>query len=736
MEYRNEGVERIVNLLNNRTQNNNKDFFRSIVCYFLAKMAASMRASINTKDRGNIPVNLYSINLATSGFGKGHSISILENEIFNGFQELFEESTLPYIAHQNIKKIADYQAELRNADAEEVLDKLLIEYETGGVIPFTFDSGTIPAIKQLRHKLLLGSIGSMNIQIDEIGSNLTANTDILNAFLELYDQGKIKTKLIKNTAENTRTKEINGKTPTNMLLFGTPSKLLDGCETEAAFFSFLEAGYARRCFFAMGEAEVNTSTPEEIFYNLINPKNTELVEELNKYFSSLAHPDMYNWKMTMEDTVAIDLIRYKLQCEALANDLPAYLEIQKAELSHRYFKVLKLAGALAFTAKSKEITHKYLNEAIQIAEDSGKAFSVIIKQEKPYVRLAKFIESYKGSELTHADISEALPFYKSSTTLRNELLTLATAWGYTRHILIKRNTVDNVELISGESLQSASLESCLVSYSKDWATGYVLENPSFAQLPKLLTADDLHWANHAFAEGHRSEATVIKGFNLVVLDIDNGNLDNVKELLKDYEFMTCTTKRHTNNVHRFRLIFPINYMLKMEKEDYALFMEALCNWLPFTVDVGANQRSRKWQTNPNGLVYHNRGNVLDVTQFIPRTSRYAEARASTKKVASFDNLERWFLADIDAKGRNNQILRYALMLADSGYSEDEVKSKVLALNSKISNGLSKMELESTIFKTLSKKVIKESLEDSHCPDEDDYSEPVDSFEDYEDDIPF
>lgn len=60
--------------------------------------------------------------------------------------------------------------------------------------------------------------------MDEVGANLSSNIDILNTFIELYDVGKIKPRLIKNTAENKRTEDRDGRTPTNMLLFGTPNQ--------------------------------------------------------------------------------------------------------------------------------------------------------------------------------------------------------------------------------------------------------------------------------------------------------------------------------------------------------------------------------------------------------------------------------------------------------------------------------------------------------------------------------
>ena len=95
-------LEEIVGTLCNKTQNTDRGFFRAEVAYFLGKMASNMRATIVTKDRGDIPVNIYTLALATSGFGKGHSVNIVENEFMKGFKKRFMEDTLPVIAEKNL----------------------------------------------------------------------------------------------------------------------------------------------------------------------------------------------------------------------------------------------------------------------------------------------------------------------------------------------------------------------------------------------------------------------------------------------------------------------------------------------------------------------------------------------------------------------------------------------------------------------------------------------------------
>lgn len=63
-----------------------------------------MRAEIVTPDRGNLPPNLYCLSLATSGFGKGRSINVMEEQIINGFKESFLYKTLPLLSQIHIEK--------------------------------------------------------------------------------------------------------------------------------------------------------------------------------------------------------------------------------------------------------------------------------------------------------------------------------------------------------------------------------------------------------------------------------------------------------------------------------------------------------------------------------------------------------------------------------------------------------------------------------------------------------
>lgn len=701
-------IEEITSLVSSRVQNTDKAFFRPIVAYHLMSLAATMRVQLKTLDRGEIPVNGYVIALAPSGAGKGHSTTILEREVFGDFRRTFVDYTLPMLAESSMWQLASKRAARSGKDEQEEFDKLAREYEQAGEYLHSFDDAHPSAVKQVRDKLLMAGAGSINFVVDEIGSNLEKINPAMPLFLELFDQGLAKQKLYMSTNDRKRTAQIEGKTPANMLLFGTPHKLFDGGTTEKLFYTLLETGYARRCIFSLGRPNPahHGKTDEEIFDELCDPTKNQALQDWADHLATLAEPSKYGWTIDVPRDVGIELLSYRHNCEDRAKALPEHSDIHKAELAHRYYKALKLAGALAFVEEAQTLTEAHLAAAIKLVEESGESFQSILTPEKPYMKLAKFMASCT-TEQTHADLLEELPFYPSGLGPRNEMLTMATAWGYKQHIIIKRRYMDDVEFFSGEALERTQLDRCMLSHSEDWTTGYSFEEAPFDQLETLVKLPDYNWAAHDFLGGHRSQENAVPGFNLAVFDIDGGvTRDMVHELMEDYTFMTYTTKRHTPAENRFRLILPLSYKLRLDQEDYREFMTNLMGWLPFPVDQQASKDiARKWLTNEHALVHFNLDRpLLDVLPFVPRTKRNEQRQKQLKELGSLDAMERWFAHKIMQDGeRNNHMIRFALALVDGGMDYTEVENKVIAFDKKLPEPLGVAELRKTVFVTVGKR---------------------------------
>ena len=207
------------------------------------------------------------------------------------------------------------------------------------------------------------------------------------------------------------------------------------------------------------------------------------------------------------------------------------------------------------------------------------------------------------------------------------------------------------------------------------------------------------------AQGYRDSKHVIPGFNLAIVDVDsNISLKTADFLLEGIKYLTYTTKRHTKDANRFRIIFPLSHKLYLSKEDYKDFMDNFYDWLPFEVDRQTADYARKWMTNAGMNVYHE-GAMVDATLFIPKTKKSEERKILVANQQSLSNVERWFLQKAEPGNRNNHIIRYGLMLVDSGLPSEDIQNRIISFNSKLGSGkLDELEIHSTIMRTVNKKL--------------------------------
>ena len=702
--------ERLVEIMQKKTQNEDPIFFRLVVSYFFCKLASMMRTHIVLPGDEHIPVNMYAINLANSGSGKGHSIRVMETKVINGFRHEFLNKTFPNIAENTLATIAARRALTNRSDPDGELAIAESEFMACGKLLFSFDSATTPAIKQMRTLLQMAGAGSMNLEIDEIGSNMLGNTEALTSFLELFDVGQIKPKLIKNTKDNQRSEDLMDPTPTNALFFGTPGKLLDGGKTEAEFDSMCNTGYARRCYFGFSSVRIapEKQTPEELLLALNDNSDVDYLVKLSNRFALLASPTQFNTCMEMVEDVQLAFLGYRQKCQERAMEFSDYQESKQTEMAHRHFKCVKLAAAYAFVDSSVYLSMDHWNQAVALTEQSGDAFHRILQRDKAYVKLAKYIAS-SDIQLTQADLVEELPLYRGSKYEKAEMMDLAISYGYKNGIYIKREVDgDNIEFFSGKALTETNLDSMIISYSQDWVKGYKNDRVPFNQLHTLVNASDYHWVAQHLKNGYRTDDNIIMGCNLAVIDVDGEvSIDTAQLLLEDYRYIMHTTKRHTDDAHRFRIIFPLSHEVQLGSKEYRGFMTNIYNWLPIKCDIQTNDRARKWMTN-KGNYWYNDGELLEALQFIPQTKKAEQRRKTYMTQATLSHLERWFVNKIDTDGnRNTQLYYYAChLISNLNHDIGSVTNNVMALNQKLAIPLDEEEILRTVIQSSVRKIAE------------------------------
>ena len=691
-----------------KTNNPDPAMFRIMSAWHLCKAVSNMHGMVKSAVGSPMPINMYAICLAPSGAGKGHAMSTLEHGIFGRYFNVLSDK-VEEAEHDAINKLAAQYVSDKGLD--EALARSKAEKDISELGPYveTFDSGTAPAIKQLRAKIQQLKFGALNLQIDEIGSNLTGSEEALTTFLELYDLGQIKQKVTKVTKDSTRTVDKRTATPANLLMFGTPSKLFDGSNTEKLFIDLVTAGYARRSFFSWQASRkgVKSLSQDEAFQKAValltaldaSPWIEKVREILNTKRAKV---------YTLTDRADKQLFAYRVFCEQRSEEYPEHQEDIRAEMMHRHIKTMKVAAAFAALERLPVVLRRHINQAIALAEESGRAFQAMLMRDKPYVRLAKYITSNKN-RVTQADLVSALPFYTGSQSARNDMMSLATSWAYSHDKIIKKEYTDGIEFFSGDSLEQTNLDEIPLSYSSHMADNYVNSSPEWDKLPRLLLAKDMHFTNHWLAAGehgmgHRSEANIVEGCNFIVLDVDGtASLPLVRNVLQDYTYYIYTTKSHKDDDHHYRVVMPLSHKVSLNRESFQNFMRNIYNWLPFEVDVAAKDRCRKWASHP-GQLEENTGKLLDATQFIPYTVRQERLSQASEGLKSLPSLERWFALQMSAGNRNNMLARFAFVLVDNGLSLPEIETRVIALNNSQTDKLSMAEIQQTVLRSAAQRI--------------------------------
>jgi hypothetical protein len=196
---------------------------------------------------------------------------------------------------------------------------------------------------------------------------------------------------------------------------------------------------------------------------------------------------------------------------------------------------------------------------------------------------------------------------------------------------------------------------------------------------------------------------------MVILDVDEGlSMSTARMLLKDYKALFATTKRHTPQHNRFRIILPLSHVVKLNSVNYGKFMENVFDWLPFEVDSQTKDSARKW-CSYSGEYHYQDGEMLDSLLFIPETKKQEEQQRKIVDLASLNNLERWFLLNTDMGNRSNTLIRYAYVLVDSNYSIEAIRNSIYAFNSKLKNPLPEDEVQNTILVSAIKAVTKRDM---------------------------
>lgn len=707
MKYH-EGTKNLTEYLAIAANSKDYHFIRIITAFYLGLVATTMRNSIVLPGNRPVPLNIFAMGLLPTGQGKGVLTGTFENVILKPlteqFHKLWKEKRENLILHESNFKANVNQT---TPEIEEVAIRKSVE--SLGTPYLYFEEGTSPAFKQCRSALVQVPYGSLNFIVDEYFAVDGSNAELMQDMIKTYDVGQLKQKLIKHSSDTPRHIDGIGNVPTNMLLFGTGSEL-DKPNIHADLTRNLEGGLARRSFFAFTrDSEKTILTAAERLHNYNTTGDPAAVKTYTDAISKMISPTNQDKVIYMDVAESLYLLEYQNHCEARA--VAVKDKILRAELTHRYMKVIKAAGLYATYDGDSKVTISHLQAAMKMAEEGGEHIARIVYTIPLHARLAEYLAE-QPEELTMSALVSQLPWFKGTAAAREEMLKLASEYGYSNSIIINQEQRNGITFLKGEGIEATDLNKMRLSKGDHDAYNYKNGTCPWNQLGTVLTEQGVHWVTHWLEAGHRCGENVKSGFNLIALDVDNSaSTSNVPmkaamELLKEYSYMMYESKSSTPEYNRYRIVMPTSHILKLPEEVFAKFMTNVFDWLPIPLDEVTNQRSRKW-LGYNSTPHYNEGKLLPVLDFIPDTEASVRLRRNTVAMGDLSHVERWMVRDVD-KGapRNNTLLKYALILVDANLAQEPIENAVLALNKKLQTPLPESEIKSTIFATVAKSLAK------------------------------
>jgi len=117
-------MEKVTQILCRKTQNSDPMFFRILVSYYFAKVASMMRAQVDIKGQGSVPVNMYAFNLSPSGAGKNRSMTIMEEQVIHKFQSEFLDITFEAKAAEVMAQLAMRRAAKNQSNPDAELNQI------------------------------------------------------------------------------------------------------------------------------------------------------------------------------------------------------------------------------------------------------------------------------------------------------------------------------------------------------------------------------------------------------------------------------------------------------------------------------------------------------------------------------------------------------------------------------------------------------------------------------------
>lgn len=575
-------------------------------------LATQFKRNIRLPDGALVPTNSINFCIAASGGQKDSSLRLARRAFTSSYDKL------DVIREQHAKQKAIQAAKEAGEDAAE--EKAIYEaYYTPPVSTFLKEvtpQGFIQYLNDISQEDLGAGVITNSELADEFNTNPNF-ADVIKVISESYDLGVVEATYTKG--KEFRNSGVSGIAVTAMFI-GSHYMIMYNESIKTKFINSFMSKLGRRGSFAY-LAEKTERETEASGLELVTKKR-ELRDKAKHAAAALSveieavtdygiKTNNQELSLTKEaDTMFLLLQEYDTE-RALA--VCGAESADNLYTTHRYWRALKLAGALAIFDKTSEITVKHLSQAITITDyfaNDMRDFELDLSKA-PHERLSDYLQTLVTSE--HKALISIHDIKKhgfSSSVTRAKLLELAKLCaGYDEsgvYSVVNEDSAIQYEQIikstvlglSYKPIDNTELNKAVASGNKEaidrakhkisttTAYGFEVEDDiSFADLGELLE-HDFAYSPFVFRNGVRGKDNIIGGTKWLVLDVDK-SLTSATEA----HFMLSDINHHIalssdpNNDYKFRVLIELDAPVVLDSLAWKHFYLEIAKDLALVVDV-------------------------------------------------------------------------------------------------------------------------------------------------------
>lgn len=679
----------------------------------LISFASQFKRNIHLPDDALVPINSINFCIAPSGGNKDSSLRITR-KVFSKAYELLENTRRSHAISQAIE--AATAAGEASADSKEVYAPYLVE----PVATFLKDV-TPQGLVQYMNDIASEPLGAGVMVNSEIADEFNTNPnfpDIIKVLSEAYDLGILEASYTKG--KEYRNNGVSG-IPFNALFIGSYYMLMYNQQLKTKFIASFMSKLSRRCSFTYVpdkiEDPVYSSGAELIAAEqLVRAKSKKAAEALIPEVLRIAQFNIQHAGQPLHlspeaDTLMLLLKRYDTE---VANTECAIESTDSLYRKNRYWRALKLAGALAIMDCDTVIKAKHFTEAINLTElfSLDMATFEFDLNKSDHERFSDFIRTQvlldNRATISVHDLKKQ-GFV--TTTTRNklqELVMLCTAYdpsgiysvinegaAIQYEPIIKTDKIN----ISFKPLNMTALNNALLTndpalikkvkhqLAMNSTYGFETGQTTFADLTNLLSGD-YAYSPFTFRNGIRGKDNILGGTKWLVYDLDNSHISASEAhfLLSDLNHHIALSSDPSND-YKFRVLIELDSVVDLDPITWKHFYTSVADHLALKIDIlPQSQIFFSYAGRPILSVID--ATPLEVRQFIidAKEKRTATAprplTSSQQRALLSDQLETFkyaFECPINGPGLRS-LIRMAYHAHDLGASTPEIIDLILQVN--------------------------------------------------------